>query len=369
MILTQTLESAYLEMAQKRRHVAQNSGTIEWECPSNIALIKYWGKHEKQLPINPSLSFTLSKSVTRTRIEFSYAKDQDFALEFQLNGTIHKPFAHRILRYFKYISQFLPFIQNARFVINSSNNFPSSAGIASSASSYGALALALCTIEKQIYRIEDPRDEFLRKASFMARLGSGSASRSVYGGYVLWGRTHEMKQSGDEAATPLSEDIHPIFRTYRDTILVVNSGAKAISSSEGHKLMNDHPYTSARIVQAGTNLSRLFEILRTGDIFAFAEIIENEALSLHALMISSNPGIILLKPETLRIIESIRNFRQESQLPIAFTLDAGPNVHLIHPDYCSNEVEDFINNELRALCEEGRIIYDGIGKGPLQIGG
>lgn len=369
MILTQTLESAYLEIAQQRHHVTENSGTLTWECPSNIALIKYWGKHEKQLPINPSLSFTLSKSVTRTQIDFSYAKDQTFELEFQLNGTIHKPFTHRILRYFKYVTRFLPFIQNTRFVINSSNNFPSSAGIASSASSYGALALALCSIEKQIYKTDDPLEEFLRKASFMARLGSGSASRSVYGGYVLWGRTHEMEQSGDEAATPLSEDIHSIFRTYQDTILVVNSGEKVVSSSEGHKLMNDHPYTSARIVQAGTNLSRLLGVLRTGDISAFAEIIENEALSLHALMISSNPGIILMKPETLRIIESIRNFRQDSLLPIAFTLDAGPNVHLLYPEYCKNEMEAFINNQLMALCEEGRIIYDRIGKGPLQMGG
>ncbi len=369
MIVTQTLESAYLEIAQQRRHVAQNSGTTEWECPSNIALIKYWGKHEKQLPINPSLSFTLSKSITHTRVEFSYAKGQAFSMEFQLNGTIHKPFAHRVFRYFKYVSQFHPFIHNTRFVINSSNNFPSSAGIASSASSYGALALALCSIEKQIYKTEDPQDEFLRKASFMARLGSGSASRSIYGGYVLWGRTHEMEQSGDEAATPLSDDIHSLFGSYQDAILVVNSGAKAVSSSEGHKLMTDHPYTSARIVQAGTNLSRLFGILRTGDVPAFAEIIENEALSLHALMISSNPGIILMKPETLLIIERIRNFRRDSQIPIAFTLDAGPNVHLLYPEYCRNEVDAFINNELMTLCEEGRVIYDGIGKGPLQIGG
>jgi diphosphomevalonate decarboxylase len=367
MILTQTLESAYLDIARQRRHVSQKAGTVEWECPSNIALIKYWGKYDKQLPLNPSLSFTLSKSVTRTSVDYTHANDLPFSLEFRLNGAIHKPFSNRIIRFFKDIAPYLPFVQNTQFVINSANNFPSSAGIASSASSYGALALSLCSIEKQMYKTDDHQDEFLRKASFMARQGSGSASRSVYGGYALWGRAPKMEQSIDEAAIPLSVRINPVFQSYRDAILIVNSGEKAVSSSEGHKLMIDHPYSAARVIQAGSNLSRLFGALEKGDSETFAEIVENEALSLHALMISSRPGIILMKPETLEIIDHIRNFRKESGLPIAFTLDAGPNVHLLYPAFCENEVGAFIHNRLMSSCENGQVIYDEIGKGPLQI--
>lgn len=364
MMITKTLESAYLDTANQRPAASVNSGLVTWECPSNIALIKYWGKHEKQLPINPSLSLTLSNSVTYTSTEYSYEPNHNFALDFYMNGSFNKSFSHRMTRYFKNISQFLPFVSNTRFVVRSSNNFPSSAGIASSASSYGALALSLCSIEKEIYSLEETKEAFLRKASFLARLGSGSASRSVYGGFVLWGRTPEIEQSGDEAAVPLLSEISPVFQTLHDTILVVNSGAKKVSSSEGHKLMNSHPYTSARIIQARAHMSRIFEVLQTGNLSEFIELVENEALTLHALMISSNPGVILLKPESLRIIEEIRDFRQESGLPVSFTLDAGPNVHVLYPAFCKEQIRDFISLKLMPLCENGQIIHDYRGNGP-----
>lgn len=364
MIITKTLESAYLDIANQRPAAHRNSGFVKWQCPSNIALVKYWGKHEKQLPINPSLSLTLSSSVTHTTIEYSYESSPNFSLEFYLNGSSNKPFANRMTRYFKNVSQFLPFVSNTRFIVRSSNNFPSSAGIASSASSYGALALSLCSIEKEVYSLEETKEAFLRKASFLARLGSGSASRSVYGGFVLWGRTPEIEQSGDEEAVPLLSEISPVFQTLRDTILVVNSGAKKVSSSEGHKLMNFHPYTPARIIQARDNISRIIMILKTGNLPGFVELVENEALSLHALMISSNPGVILLKPESLRIIEEIRDFRQESGLPVSFTLDAGPNVHLLYPAFCQDQIHEFIRNKLMPLCENGQVIHDYRGNGP-----
>lgn len=364
MMISETLESAYLDIASQRPAVNAHSGYVAWECPSNIALVKYWGKYEKQLPLNPSLSLTLTNSKTNTSVEYSYANNQRFSLEFYLNGSLNKPFANRMTRYFKYISQFLPFVSNTRFVVHSSNNFPASAGIASSASSYGALALSLCSIEEKVYCLAETKEAFLKKASFMARLGSGSASRSVYGGFVLWGRTPEIEQSGDEAAAPLLSEISPVFQTLRDTILVVNSGAKKVSSSEGHKLMNFHPYTPARLIQARTHMSRIFEVLKTGDVSGFIELVENEALSLHALMISSDPGVILLKPETLRIIEEVRDFRQEGGLPVSFTLDAGPNVHLLYPASCQEQIHEFIRIKLMPLCENGQIIHDYRGNGP-----
>src|SRR5512145_2047985 len=103
MMIIKTLESAYLDVANQRHAPKVNSGIVAWECPSNIALIKYWGKHEKQLPLNPSLSLTLSNSVTHTSVEYSFVHNQDFALEFFLNGSYNKPFANRMMHYFKSI--------------------------------------------------------------------------------------------------------------------------------------------------------------------------------------------------------------------------------------------------------------------------
>ncbi len=341
---------------------------VSWKSPSNIALIKYWGKKEGQIPSNPSMSFTLDKSYTETRMTYRSATGgEEGKAEFIFEGVKNESFGKRIDNYFSQIKNYLPFLGGLSIKIESSNSFPHSAGIASSASSMSSLALCLCSIEKEIFGTPATDGDFYRKASFLARLGSGSASRSVYGGYSVWGETQLVTGSSDEFAMPYRQEINDTFMGLNDSILIVSSAKKAVSSSTGHALMKGHPFASARFRQAVNNLGSLINIMKGPDFSRFAEIVENEALTLHSMMMTSTPGFILIKEGTLKIIAAITDFRLKTGLPVTFTLDAGPNVHLIYPVKVKNEIWDFVNDELAAFCEDGRVIHDNMGQGPEHL--
>ena len=115
------------------------------------------------------------------------------------------------------------------------------------------------------------------------------------------------------------------------------------------------------------NQSLLLNILKSGDVEAFGSIAEKEALTLHALMMTSNPPYLLMRPNTLQIIEKVQQFRKDTQQPLYFTLDAGPNIHLLYPDESKLAVQSFIHNELKSLCEDGMMLSDRVGDGPLQV--
>jgi diphosphomevalonate decarboxylase len=131
--------------------------------------------------------------------------------------------------------------------------------------------------------------------------------------------------------------------------------------------MNDHPYRQSRINQANSNMYLLAEALRKGDWNSFIEITESEALTLHALMMSSSPGFLLMEPSSIEIMRRIREYRKRSSKPLCFTLDAGPNIHLIYRQQDQDEIRGFIQNELVPLCEDGRWIDDGVGTGPKRL--
>ena len=258
-------------------------------------------------------------------------------------------------------------IERYNFRIRSRNSFPHSAGIASSASSFGALALCIAELHYAILGKEPDNPDLWRKASELARLGSGSACRSIYPGFSIWGKAPLFESCSDEYAIPIYEGINPVFYGLRDAILIVDSGKKEVSSSTGHALMNEHVYQSARITQAHQNLHELYLALLTGNKENFIEVVEAEALSLHALMMTSYPSYTLLKPNTLEIISLIRHFRQKNAIPVCFTLDAGPNIHLLYFKKNEQEVKAFIEEELAEFCENRMWIDDRIGKGPERI--
>jgi diphosphomevalonate decarboxylase len=165
----------------------------------------------------------------------------------------------------------------------------------------------------------------------------------------------------------LENDIHPVFKTYRDAILIVSGETKAVSSRAGHALMEGNPYATARYAQANENIKNLLVALKSGDLDTFINITESEALQLHALMMCSNPSFILMKPNTLHLINEIRAFREETKIPLCFTLDAGPNVHLLYPESEAEKVDGFIKNELVKYCVDGRWIADRVGDGPKKL--
>lgn len=336
----------------------------QWKCPSNIALVKYWGKRDFQKPMNPSLSFVLHNAYTETSVELH--KDGDQKVEFYFEG-VASPFGDRIEKYLDHISGRLPWVNKYNFRIQSHNSFPHSAGMASSASSFGALALCLTELDFALSGGEIDGSDFWRTASELARIGSGSACRSVYSGFSIWGQTHLFESCSDEHAVPLSEGVHLVFSGLRDAILMVDSGTKEVSSSVGHRLMDEHFYQRSRIAQAHENVNELYLALLTGDQEKFITVVENEALSLHAMMMTSNPSFILLKPGSLELISRIRRFREKSKIPVCFTIDAGPNIHLLYFHEHELDVKAFIERELLEFCESGKWIDDWIGKGPERI--
>ncbi|MCZ4695486.1 diphosphomevalonate decarboxylase [Ancylomarina euxinus] len=341
--------------------------TIIWESPSNIALVKYWGKMGVQLPCNPSLSMSLSASVSRFELTYSPKKPGEKDLTYLFEGKENKAFEEKLSKFIDSVSNDLPCLTKYQLKISSSNTFPHSAGIASSASAMSALALCLCSMQEAIDEMEMPRDFFLQKASRIARLGSGSASRSVFGQYAIWGEMEGQTESSNYFAIPFKGTIHPTFQDLQDTILMIDSSPKKVSSTAGHELMVDHPYADARFQQARLNMVELLDVLEQGDFDKFTHIVENEALSLHGLMMSSNPSYTLLKPNTLIAIERIKNFREKTQIPLCFTLDAGPNIHLLYPKADEFIIQNFIKQELIELLEEGKYIQDGMGNGPKRI--
>lgn len=332
---------------------------VSWKAPSNIALVKYWGKLSGQIPANPSVSFTLTNCYTETIVSYEKVKEntENFQFEFFFEGNPKPAFHPKIITFFERIYPYMPFLKDYFFKIDSKNSFPHSSGIASSASAMAALSVCLMQIEKEISP-DISEEKFWEKASFLARLGSGSACRSIKGSVVVWGKHTSIPTSSDEFGVPYPFEIHKNFKNYQDTILLIDKGQKQVSSSAGHDLMHSHPFAKQRFAQAHENIDKLISIFADGNLEKFIEVVESEALTLHAMMQTSIPYFILMKPNTLEVIQRIWKFRQETKTPVCFTLDAGANVHVLYPEFCKEQVLQFIENELVTFCENGQYICD-----------
>ena len=343
-------------------------GKVTYKSPSNIALVKYWGKKENQIPANPSISFTLDACATTTSISYKKleSSSENFSFDLLFEGRPKEDFKPKIKIFLARIEKYLPFLKDFHFTIETSNSFPHSSGIASSASGMSALALCLMSIEKEM-NPEMNQDFFNKKASFLARLGSGSACRSIEGDLIQWGNHADTNGSSDLYGIKYPYEVHPIFKNYHDTILLVDKGQKQVSSTVGHDLMHNHPFAKNRFDQAHENLTKLKSIFFEGNLKSFIEIVESEALTLHAMMMTSLPYFILMKPNTLEIINKIWAFRESSNTNVCFTLDAGANVHVLYPESEKEEVFQFIKNELVAYCENGQYICDRIGFGAKKM--
>lgn len=345
-------------------------GSVTWRSPSNLAIIKYWGKHGNQLPRNPSISLTLDAAHTETTIYYTPQKEKwedGIRLKFFFEDQPNEAFEKKVRQYLESLTDIFPFLRQLELVIRSRNSFPHSSGIASSASSMSALALCLCSLEHRFFSTLPEDREFRQKASYVARLGSGSACRSIFGTAAVWGESGEVEDSSDLYAVPYEDQLHDVFRNYHDDILIVSKGKKAVSSRAGHSLMEENIYADSRYRQARQRFHNLLRTLATGDVEEFGRIAESEALTLHALMMTSNPPYLLLKPNTLNLIERIWEWRDAESVPLYFSLDAGPNLHLLYPDSVQAEVQGFIKQSLLEFCENQQWISDQAGKGPVEL--
>lgn len=342
---------------------------FSWSSPSNIALVKYWGKNEDQTPKNSSISFTLSNCNTKTSVLFKKNQNKLDSVNFTISydGNLKNNFRPKIEKYFVSIIQYCPYLLQYNLEIKTKNTFPHSSGIASSASGMSALSLCIISLEKEISEEEFSSDFFFLKASFLSRIGSGSACRSLYGGFNIWGKHKDFEKSSDLFSLQINQSISSEFKNFQDSILLVDENQKEVSSSAGHVLMDNHPFSKDRYMIANKNISALKIILEKGDLFAFCDLVEKEAMMLHSLMMTSSPSYVLMKPQTLEIIDEIKSFRNINKVPLCFTLDAGANVHVLYPKKDSKSVLELINSKLSKYCFEGKFITDHVGKGPEKI--
>jgi diphosphomevalonate decarboxylase len=280
-------------------------------APSNIALSKYWGKRDADLnlPINSSLSVSLGSLGTRTEIKRA---DRDAVY---LNGTkvdAHDSFAIRTLEFLR----LFPILGKAGIEVRTENNIPTAAGLASSASGFAALVMALDDLAG--WGLDKKR------LSMLARLGSGSASRSVFEGFVQW-NAGENPDGTDSYAEPLSKD----WNNFRIGILEISKARKPVGSRDG---MNRTVQTSELYkswpVQANRDIETIRSAIEAQDFPTLGKTAENNALAMHATMMSAWPPLIYLQPESIEMIHKVQRVRADG-LEVYLTIDAGPNIKLL----------------------------------------
>lgn len=289
--------------------------TATAQANPNIAFIKYWGNRNNtlRLPMNGSISMNLDGLTTRTTVRFQPSLPFD---ELSING--HEVTGAGLSR----VSYILDILRgmadiNERAEVITENNFPSGAGIASSASAFAALALA----GSKAAGLDLTEGELSR----LARRGSGSASRSIPSGFVEWqaGTTDE-----DSFAFSIAEPDH---WQIVDFIAIVSASHKKTGSTEGHAIAPTSPLQAARVADAPRRLEMCRNAILNRDFNLFASIVEHDSDMMHAVMMTSTPALHYWKPASLAVMNAVREWRADG-LPVCYTVDAGANVHVICPE-------------------------------------
>lgn len=318
------------------------------DAPANIAFIKYWGALDldRALPRNRSLSMTLDSCTSRCTIEPLDGGPDEVWLS-ESDGGFRAPSAEFVQKVRNHLDQLRQWAGSEQtFRVATRNNFPTAGGLASSASGFAALTLAAVrALGKKASNNE---------LSSLARLsGSGSAARSVLGGYVEWPAGESEKEAH---AVQIADADH---WDLRDIIAVVEIGPKVVSSREGHRRAPSSPYYEKRQELLPARLETVRRAIRDRDLSVLGPILEQEAIDLHLIAMSSEPPIFYWSPGTVDVLKTLRELRQEGLAAYA-TLDAGANVHVI----CDADSEDDVAERLEDMATVGFVIRDGVGEGP-----
>ena len=312
----------------------------------NIAYIKYWGNRDQELriPANGSISMNLAALFTRTQVIFDVSLEADQLI---LNGEpVTGASLQRVRNFLDLVRQTSGVRNFAR--VESENNFPMGTGIASSASAFAALSLA-ASAAAGIHLNE-------KDLSRLARRGSGSASRSVPGGFVEW-------QSGDSDDNSYAYSIAPPEHwELIDCVAIVSREHKTTGSVEGHAIADTSPLQAMRIEKIPSHLRSCREAIIQRDFAAFAEVTEHDSNMMHAVMLTSNPSLIYWQSPTLAIMQAVRSWRKNG-IPVCYTIDAGPNVHVI----CENSHQEQVKALLKDIPGVLKVMLSGPGGPALLI--
>ncbi len=295
---------------------------------ANIAFIKYWGRkdHALRLPLNSSISMNLDHATTTTTVAFDPALEADrVTIE---GGDTTLQAAQRVSAHLNRVRALAEFETRARVV--SRNSFPMGAGIASSASAFAALTVAACAAAGL--------DLSERALTVLARLGSGSACRSIPAGFVEWYAADTSEESFAAQIAP------PDHWDLCDLIAIVQTEHKTVGSTKGHELVDPSPFAAARLAAAEHGLPVIREALLARDFIVFGEETEQEAIRMHAVAMTAQPSVLYWSPETVRILHAVRMWRAAGT-PAYFTIDAGANVHVL----CEGVYSDDLEKQLRSV--------------------
>ncbi len=330
---------------------------------SNIAFIKYWGvadgAEDLNIPLNNSISMTLADAHTTTTVAWNDSAclpgDTVVIDGVQLEGAP----AERVVAHLDRLRALAGVSDRARVVSN--NNFPMASGIASSASGFAALTVAGAAALG--LRLDATR------LSAVARQGSGSASRSLFGGFVEWEQGWEREVSVSNSLLDSRSVAHQIHDdehwALRDVIAIVSTGAKRVSSSGGHRLAATSPFSAARTASVGAWLDTVRRAIAARDFSLLGPVLEADALAMHAVMMTSAPSLLYWQPGTLEVLQAVRAWREEEGVPVYFTIDAGPNVHLM----CEADAAAEVERRVGALPAVQRVLTSGPGTGPQLLDG
>lgn len=332
------------------------SKTIKAIVPTNIALLKYWGKKDEkeQWPANDSLSITLNSMRTETKITPLEAGEEH---TFSLNGIPHQrdeASFKKIFSHLDYLSEKFNFSKKLK--IESINTFPTACGIASSASGFGALTLGALAAWSGVDSIEDLNKKgfSLEEIAHLARMGSGSAGRSVMGGFCHW----------SPGGSPKTQSIKSVFPKehwdLRDTVVIIAKETKKISSTSGHREAWTSPLFAPRLAELPNRLSLMLEAIKDKDISKLGPLLEQEALEMHGVAMSCSTPVQYFSNKTSEFLSWIRTVRQKEKIQVYFTMDAGPNVHLICEENCVEKLRKILQNRVPSEA----LIEDRIGSGP-----
>ena len=309
---------------------------------TNIALIKYWGKEDEELsiPMNSSLSMTLDCFYTDTEVEFKEGLSHDI---FYLDGELQK--GNSLDRVSKFVDLFREKTDiRDRVIVRSENHVPTAAGLASSASGFAALAASIN--EASGLNLSD------EELSTYARRGSGSATRSVYGGFVEWVKGNSNESSFAKKLDDGDWDIGMV-------IVVVNDKKKEVSSRLGMKrTVETSPFYDGWVENAKKDIEDIKLAIEKKDIDDLGKIAERNSLMMHGTMLGAKPPILYWQKESLEVMEIVKELREDG-ISAYFTMDAGPNVKII----CKKSEDDIIVDRLKESFSREKIIKSGIGPG------
>ena len=340
-----------------------SEGKATCRAGSNIAFIKYWGvadgAEDLNIPLNNSISMTLADAHTTTTVAWDDSgclPEDTVAIDgVQLVGAS----AERTVAHLDRLRDLAGVSDRACVVSN--NNFPMASGIASSASGFAALTVAGAAALG--LRLEATR------LSAVARQGSGSASRSLFGGFVEWERGWGGGESEGSSLLDSRSVAHQLHSeehwALRDVIAIVSTGAKRVSSSSGHRLAATSPLNAARTRCVGAWLETVRQAIAERDIGLLGPVLELDALAMHGVMMTSSPSLLYWQPGTLEVLQAVRAWREDEGVPVYFTIDAGPNVHLL----CEAEAAAEVARRVGALPAVGRVLVSGPGTGPELLDG